>query len=197
MLKRERRFLFTALLLIGALAGCGSKPGPTQPSSASTEPGRYYSREHGFSIVLPTGWAKQENLANVSNPALGTNFTIVVAAVSPTEGSNDTFAENTLVGVLSFPSSISLTNFFELMRTDAESTLPGYRILEQGQVIINSNNAIWIVDSPGTGQLNLRGLKYFLVNGRKGYFVQSLAAPASFTAYRRIFEDTARSFRFE
>lgn len=151
------------------------------------EPGRYYNRDLGFSIIFPAGWEIQ----TMENGWL-------TLAVSDFESDDDDFAEVVAVDVYEQPQGYDLDNSFSDRVNNMNRNMDGFHEQERGEVTIDGERARWIIYSYYVGEAReLLVLEYLLVKGKRAYVVSGDSPTASFYDFEEIFIRSARSFRFE
>jgi hypothetical protein len=151
------------------------------------EPGRYYNRDFGFSITFPAGW----EIRTMENGW-------VTLAVTEFEGPDDLWAEAVVVDVYERQLGFDLDNIFNeevnKMVRDAEK----YYEEDRGEVTIDGERARWILYTYYFSEVgDMKVIEYFLVKGKRAYFISGDASIDRFSDFEEIFISSARSFRFE
>jgi len=191
--------------LVAGAAGCGKKPDAPggAPAAASEEKGartdqkkpslswnKYDSPADGFSIEFPPDWDRREGLVGS-----------VVAAMSPQEGPGDDFRENVnIIVTTKLPGWMGLKEFDDLNMKRMSQTLPGFTVIESGDVTLNGTPAKWHLysaRSPRAGEGDNHVLIYMMVKDRRGYVVTCFAKKDTMPRYRRTFERIVSTFRME
>jgi len=196
MSKRERFLLLAALLIIGALSGCGSSPtGPTSPVT-------YSFKEQGFSIRFPKNWEIKEGYR------LGPDISLVVTATSPLDSPTDEFRERVSVIVEELPSSLRLEEYaVRVPLSLLVFKFPDYRehnpirweeeIIPTSKYVAARHFYYYYEEIPGRVDIS-RGLVstiVILTNGNRGYAI--IYNRCKITAFPNMFDEIVKSFRFE
>ena len=168
----------TPVLCFLAQSGCARKSPP--------EPGRYYSKEKGFSIRLPKEWERKEGF-------MGTT----IMGLSPQEGPADEFRENVNVFVEELPKALSLEEYSSLSLANLRKLMTDFQEHETSQTTVGDAGASRLVSSHRMGQYDLKVLVYWLIKARRAYVITCSAEREQFDAYLGKFEDIVKSFRFE
>jgi serine/threonine-protein kinase len=153
---------------------------------ASNELSKYYNKDKGFSINLPSMWEVKEGF-------MGTT----VLALSPQENPSDQFRENINVVVAELPKKVALEDYVQANVTNMSRLLTDFQVHEKGQLILSNTDARWVIYSHRMGTLNIKVLVYVLVQGRRGYVITCSAAPEQFPKYKSKFEEIVQSFKFK
>jgi hypothetical protein len=151
---------------------------------------RYYSREKGFSIEFPKDWKIEEGimgtaiLARVPQVEKGTrikqNLNVTIQDKGKIEADSlEEFMERQLEGIKKLKSFKELT------------------IHDEGYVIIDKVRSKWYICSYSFADRQVKMVVYILKKGTLFYLITGLADFKQFDIYMNIFNDTARSFRFE
>lgn len=180
MFRRKPPCLVLSALVLSCVSpgGCARRPPP--------EPGRYHSKEKGFSIRLPKEWERREGI-------MGTT----VIALSPQEGPADQFRENVNVFVEELPRTISLEEYSTLSLANLRKLMTDFQELGTGEAVIGKATAVRRISSYRMGQFSLKALAYSLVKGRRAYVITCSSEAEQFDTYLGKFEDIAESFRLE
>jgi hypothetical protein len=204
MPKRDR-FLLAALVLLGALAGCGSSPlGPT---------GRYDFKNYGFSIRFPKNWEIREGYS------IGSTVTVAVTALSPPDSSTDRFRDRIIVITETLSSKTRVEDYSVQFALSQMTKFPEYSDYlpmnwwvetissSQYTAVVNyyryfpkDFRPIKTVDSSGQTFVEIRdffGLAHFLMNDLKTYVVIHYGESNKFYKNTELFKDVIGSFRFE
>lgn len=192
---RKRSFLF-AVLTFATLCGCGDETkiiGPVEANPPGEPIGRYSRygyEEYGFYISFPEGWTVTES-ANM------------IQAFTSEYRRPGEFIENANIGP--FPQSVAYTEqelddmfqqFTEVLESTNTWEFRDFREIENGKMVIDNHIVRWRLSSHRVGTVPIKGLQYWFVDGRRFYALTCSADPDRFSAYRGIFENIAKSFRF-
>ena len=141
---------------------------------------QYANKEKGFEIVVPRDWENGENY-------YGTAF----IAVSPLENKKDTFREN--VNVVVEPFAEGAEGYYKANLVNMKKLLTDFKELKTEKLKINSKDAVSLIYSHRMGEVNIKVLVFFMVNGKKAYCLTCSADPASFDKYSKIFKEIAET----
>lgn len=162
---KELAIFFVVLLIVsGVVAGIY-----WNLSSGTT---RYYNKEKGFSIELPSNWEVEEN----------TNGKMAIMALSPTRE-----CINVVTGELSEP--LSVDQYYELRVRFEEHG--------DGHLTIDNRPARWRIISRQVDSRRVMAVQYMLVDGLRVYVIGGVARPERFPKYRDKFKEIAKSFKLE
>jgi hypothetical protein len=176
--RRNLYMIFVCLFFIALLlSGCVTPE----------EPGRYYNRDLGFSIIFPTGW----EIRTMENGW-------ITLAVTEFESPTDPWAEAVVVDVYERQQGFTLDNIFneevDKMVTGAEN----FNEEDRGEVIIDGERARWILYSYYFNKVgDMKVIEYFLVKEKRAFILSGDAPLDRFSEFEEIFIRSARSFRFE
>ena len=165
-------------LALAAVVPAGCQKG--QP-----EPGRYYSKSDGFSLVFPPGWARKENV-------MGTT----VMAMRPEEAGEE-FRENVNVVVERLASPMDVGEYLSLSLANLSRLLAEGAELEVADAELGGAPAKRIIYETTLGQVRVKGLLVLAVKGQRGYAMTCSATPETFETFRPTFDEIAGTFRFE
>jgi hypothetical protein len=154
----------------------------------AVDPERYYDRASGFSIKYPESWSIIEGHSE-DEP--------LVEGLSPWEDDYDEFAEHVTVDVELVEAGTSLEAYFHETIEAQAAEIPGFQLTEQARMKIDGEDAIWIVFSLESEGGMITVLAYTMIRGERGYLVSCVAQATKFGSYRPLFEEVARTFRFE
>ena len=178
MFKKYFRLIALSVLFVLTVTGCGKK--------TDHELGRYYNKQKGFSIKLPSGWElKQEYLKTT------------VAAFSPKDNAEDKFRENVNVLVEDLSSVLSVREYYEMNLTKMHQHIKDFQEINSGQTTINNEPAMWLIYAHKMGPTEVKAKVYYLVKGQRAYSITGAAVPELFDKYKPIFEMSVMSFKFE
>ncbi len=175
-------FLLLAVLCLlpFALNECGSDSLP--------EADRYYNKENGFSIKFPKGWrietAQEERV-------------FAVRALSPPEGVGDSFRESIKLTTEDMPVKQRLDDFASDILMNSLNDIPGYKVLEGGETVIDNTRAKWTISTYPMEEVEVKVLAYNFIKGQRGFVIVCDTESEKFPAFREIFEKAALSFKFE
>jgi len=174
-------YFFIALAAAGLLAlSCSS--------DQASEPGRYYSRADGFSVKFHTGWTVTE----------GDGIeTALVEATSPWEDDLDEFSEHVTVDLEDLDREPELEVYFAQLVEDQGDCLPAFRTVETGEAMIDGVDARWFKFEFTTDSYPMKAVGYTFIKNKQAYLIAGIAQAHQFMFYEGVFEETARSFRFE
>jgi hypothetical protein len=211
------RALATALALSFLLAGCGGTKGTTQGGGETTAPRtpagwtRHHVAGSGFSIDTPERWKGTSGLDKESvdrfltnNPQFEqlrsslSNELIKFFAADPKV--NDGFATNVNVLVQGIPGNVSLDDYAR--GTSAELSRETGIHPNLAFVDLPAGHAARFAYALSGLRINgkatdLALLQYALVHDKTAYVLSFTTRPALRQRYRSIFEQAARSFRFD
>jgi hypothetical protein len=177
----DRRGFSTQMLLMMVVAVMLS--GCVTPE----EPGRYYNRDLGFSIVFPDGW----EIRTMENGW-------ITLAVTEIEGPDDPWQEAVVVDVYETPGGFDLDSIFNDEVNKMVRRAEDFREEDRGEITIDGERARWILYTDRFAEVgDMMVLEYFLVRGRRAYILSVDAALGSFSDYEEVFISSVRSFRFE
>jgi len=145
---------------------------------------KYVDDKRGYSIEFPASWKKSE----LENGFIG---------LSPVETSSDKFADNVNVVMQVLPSEMSTKQYFDSNIQNMQKFMTDFKVIEQGKVKINKNKARYLVYSWRTGEMRLKVLVYFLVQGSKANVITCSSTPQDFSKYRKQFEQISNTFRIQ
>ena len=145
---------------------------------------RYYSKDKGFSIKFPNKWEKKEGFERA-----------VVIALSPREGPSDEFRENVGVDMVYI---LDLEKSMQIYSTaNMNKAIPNYQEHGRGQIVIDGQDAKWLIYSCEIKTRETVQLIYMLAKNRYMCVITCVAAPSQFLRYKNQFEEIAQSFKFE
>ncbi len=173
-------FIMTPIICGIGFNGCSRKQEP--------EPGRYYSKEKGFSIKFPEDWETKTGRAE---------YEPVIQAASRWEDDVDRFREYISIEVDDLYGEVSLEDYYKDSVEEQIKTIPSFREIESGELRLRNVRARWIIFGIGSEEEANTALVYCLVKGRRGYLISCVAEASKFPDYRSRFEEIVRSFRFE
>jgi hypothetical protein len=179
LVNRRNLFLIIAWLFFIAFA--------FNSCTTSEEPGRYYSKDFGFSIIFPVGWEIQ----TIENGW-------ITLAVTELEGPTDPWAEAVVVDVFEQPQGFDLDNTFNDRVHSMNMNAVDFREEDRGEVTINGERARWIIYSYSEHEIgDLMVIEYLLVKGKRAFIISGDSPPDTFSEFEEIFITAARSFRLE
>jgi len=179
-------FVFTLTAMLAAvLAGCASAPVKEEKQSA---PGNVYrNAEHGFSITFPKTWGFKENM-----------YDTIVIGVSPRENDADNMTEN--VNVLTEKLSgeiMTVDAYMKAADAGIATKVTDYARLDSGSLLIDGNQAGWMVYRHVYEGAEYKALIYVILHGAKAFVVTCTATPDSYAGYEGTFRTIAESIRFD
>ncbi|MBN2541647.1 hypothetical protein JXI42_02170 [bacterium] len=152
------------------------------------EPGRYYNEEYEFSMIFPTDWETEM-----------TEYygQVIIDAVSPYENDDDMFAEYISVSAEKLLDKPTLYQYYTDVLANSREESPDLEVETEEDVMIGKEKAKYAVWHYTFEGYPLTILAYFLVEGKKGYFLSCTCETEKFPAYKGYFNNAAQSFRFE
>lgn len=147
---------------------------------------RYYNKEHRFSLALPLFWQKK---------AGGMGDTVFMAQQGQAS-SRDRFSENINVSVVTLPSDISLSTFFELSRDELLYNLMTLDI-EEGDTMAGFLPGKWLSFHARMKDLQLHILSAVFVKGGRAYIITCSSEEEKFPHYKPIFTKIINSLRIK
>jgi hypothetical protein len=180
MIKNPPSFII-ALAIAGSMAvSCSSE--------RAQEPGRYYNNADGFSVKFHPGWSVIE----------GDGIeTALVEATSPWEDDLDEFSEHVTVDLEDLGSEPELEVYFAQLVEDQGEYLPAFRTVETGEITIDGVDARWFTFEFINDGHPMKAVGYTFIKDKRAYLIAGIAQAHQFMFYQGVFEQTARSFRFE
>ncbi len=157
-------------------------------SEQAAEPGRYYSRSEGFSVRFHTGWEVTEG-DGVE--------TALVEATSPWEDDLDEFSEHVTVDIEDLDREPELEVYFARLVDDQGSCLPEFRASETGDMMIDGVDVRWFKFEFTSDGYPMKAIGYTFIKNKRAYLIAGIAQAHQFMFYEGVFEETAKSFRFE
>lgn len=145
---------------------------------------RIICKDHGFSIQLPEGWVVKK----------GHQGTVLLAAI-PDGSSYSIIHQNINVVIEAINDSMSLEEYID-GQIALLKKLRGFLIKNRGYTVITGKQWPWF-----TYEYTILDTVYsaiVLVNKKNGrvFVITGIAEKKEFATFRKIFLDTARSFRF-
>jgi hypothetical protein len=157
-------------------------------SEQAREPGRYYNHADGFSVRFHPGWTVTE----------GDGIeTALVEATSPWEDDLDEFSEHITIDLEDLHREPELEAYFARLVEDQGDYLPAFRAVESGEAVIGGVDARWFTFEFTTDGYPMKAVGYTFINDKTAYLIAGIAQAHQFMFYQGVFEETARSFRFE
>ncbi len=155
-------------------------------SCKKREEGRYYNREKGFSIQVPSGWDIEERKMNTD-----------LIAVSSAEGPEDSFRENFNVLVEELPTNMTSDEYYQKGIPLFKQFAADFAQHGNGIERIDGTDFRFDIISHKMGPLKIKVLQYLTVRQKKGYLITFSAAEDKFERYAPMFKEIAKGFRFE
>lgn len=144
---------------------------------------RFQSKENGFSILLPRGWAAVDD----SRTAIHVR--------SPREGPDDQFQENINVMVVDLPNEISMDTFFDANKEELLRVMPlAENIVEGGTLAGFVRGRLLTFENKVEG-INLKSMSAVFKKGTRFYSVNCTAEEAKISKYLPIFKKVIQSIR--
>ena len=146
---------------------------------------RFVAKDKGFSIAIPEGYEMKKDYDQM----------IPVMMLSPMESDKDNFRENINVATEPFvgsSSSYSLANLNEM-----KTALTDFNLLKTGTKQVGDLTAYWFVYTFSYKEFKMQNLVYCFAFNGNGYGVTCSASTETFDKYKKIFEETAESFKKE
>lgn len=155
-------------------------------SCKKMEQGRYYNREKGFSIQVPSGWDIEEKKMRTD-----------LIAVSPAEGPDDSFRENFNVLVEELQTNMTSEEYYQKGIPLFKQFAVDFAQHGNGTERIDGTEFRYDIISHRMGPLKIKVLQYLTVRQKKGYLITFSAADDKFERYAPMFREIAKGFRFE
>jgi len=187
-------FALAACALAAAAAGCTLGPA-TRSASGPAPAGRtappaagfrtYHNPARGFSITFPADWERKENFRGM-----------VVVAISPQAGPDDTFRENAAVVVEDLPAGTALDVYEKACREKLAASFKdhGYREHESSRTSLAGCDAVRLVYSHRKDDFAMKLITWLVVKGGRGYVICCGSTPAEFDGHLPVFEQIGGSF---
>lgn len=157
--------------------------------SGTLKSSRHYNHEKGFSVMLPDSWHIEKGA--------GVPVAADISAFSPYENSSDQFAENVNIIVVKDPSAASLKNVADRGIAVLRKQMKDFRLYDRGHLTNANNSASWFIHSYNYQGVTLKAVKYSFLKANYVYIITCTAEHNQFSKYKAIFDDIAKSFRFE
>lgn len=176
-MKKVLALLITLLFSTTLLTACGP----------AKEEGRYYYEgDIDFSIMIPESWSTSEDF-------MGTNLT----AISPLEGSEDTFPESVAIFGQAMPMEVDLAQMKEASIASAGSLLENFVEVESGTTTVNGIDTIWYVYTYKMAGLNIKSIAYQMIVGNIAYVINGASTITDFDSHRVELEEIIQTFKVE
>lgn len=150
------------------------------------EEGRYYNREKGFSIMVPSGWDIEEKKMRTD-----------LIAVSPAEGPEDSFRENFNVLVEELQTDMTSDEYYQKGIPLFKQFATDFAQHGSGTERIDGVEFRYDIISHRMGPLKIKVLQFLTVKKKKGYLITFSSADEKFDVYESMFKEIAKGFRFE
>jgi hypothetical protein len=163
-------------------------------STAPTPSGTIAFRDaqHGFTLQIPDTWEMKEGFSEAS-------LDFVLIATSPMQGEKDPFIENmnVLVEDIKNEKMYNLENYLLWNLVGLMEELPKFVLQDKADVEINGIKMARL-----TYQWEMNGVKtityqYIFTHLKKGYVMTFSAQPEEFKANQPVFDQIAKSMKFE
>jgi len=141
-------------------------------------------KDKTFAITLPKGWEQQKDVMGA-----------VVVAISPQEGSKDTFRENINVVVENLTQQMTPKAYYEASFNILKKLFTDFKLEKKGTEKLAGKEFYWSVFGHKMGNIKAKVLQYMSVEGLKAYVITCSAAPEKFDKFKPVFEASVRSFK--
>ncbi|MHB9025508.1 MAG: DcrB-related protein [Armatimonadota bacterium] len=150
---------------------------PTPPARKTTW------KDEGFSLAFPDDWTLKEKFMST-----------VVLGSSPKENEKDAFQENINVVAQELSNAASLNEVFTAGQAQYRAIFSEYHQVECRDVILASKSAKRLLATYRMGELQLEGLIYYLLDGKRLYVLTATATQESYSRYQEQFEKIMGTF---
>ena len=159
------------LVLLAALAGCGSDPGEHEYSA-------------GFRLTFPDGWQRRENYRDMP-----------LVAVAPAED-EQAFPVNLNVRLVGNPEGLDLDDFYERHFDEelARSVQRDFMLIDVSDRRLGSYAARRVVYTHRVAPDDLKSLAWVILAGRRGYIITGNAGIDQFAEYEKVFDGIVATF---
>lgn len=148
---------------------------------------RYTNQEHGFSIILPRFWQKQEGFQGA-----------IVTARSPLQGSNDRFQENITVTGGELPQEVPLDILFEVNKEEIMKKLPGVKKeVDDGEMFAGRDEGRWFSFDNRIQNMSIRIITGVWIKNKHVYVITCSGLTKDFPRYEPTFKKVMRSLRIK
>jgi hypothetical protein len=164
----------TGLVVLTALAGCGSDPGEHEYSA-------------GFTLTFPEGWQRREDYRDMP-----------LVAIAPAED-GQAFPVNLNVRIVGNSEGLEIEEFYE-RHFDEElgrSVQKDFKLIDVSDRRLSEYPAKRVVYTHRVEPDDLKSLAWVILAGRRGYIVTGNAAVDQFAEFEKVFDEIAATFEAE
>jgi hypothetical protein len=145
-----------------------------------TDPGRFYDKANGFSLVPPAGWTRTDKPAG--------EYFVLFMAPAPATG----FRTNLNVIAKTTTGNESVQDTLPKVKKGLAAAFKDFKAVDEGKLEINGRKAAFLCSTFTLGNIAVENLQYFIDGGnKKKYTITFTAAQSSFAAARPTFEKCA------
>jgi hypothetical protein len=180
-MSRNARFtmIVVAALAAGWMAvGCGDQPKPTG--------GPYVNTDWGFSITLPPGWGKEEELPGS-----------IVETYPPDQAGNDTRLDYLIVSGEQLKDALTLDEYAQIKSSNGAKVMPNYKELERATVDLNGTKAVRVVYTAHDESKDVTSVAWFILGEGRGFMIIGMAKTDSFKTREPSYDQIAKTFKLE
>jgi len=171
------------LLLTLPLSGCAEAQSDPPRAAAIPEGHETFTYTARFTFEVPAGWETARDVGPMR-----------AIALSPLEGTTDTFRENVNVVLASVPDGMALDTYAQQDLRQTRQMLPSMEVLEVGAGSIGELPAHRRVYEHDYNGRRLRAVQYMVLHEERAYILTGTALASTFDEYEEIFEQVIRSF---
>jgi eukaryotic-like serine/threonine-protein kinase len=162
-----------ALLVAGCSEGSSSANSPTGAASGFLT---YSDSKYGFRISYPPDWAEQLGVAGT-----------VVAFLSSSEDSSDTFRENVNVGVEDLPNpGMTLDQFTAAALAQVEGLITNFTLVSKEATAVAGRFAERVVYTGQQGKFDLKWQQVWLIDKARAYVLTYTAEVPKFDEFLSV-----------
>jgi len=151
----------------------------------SYEPGKYHNEKYKFSINFPQDWKVIE----------GEHGTVVMG-VMPANNDSGIFKENINIIVDLLDNNVNVKEYVGHQISEMKRLMK-VTILENGNRVINNEQAQWFIYSYGIREYGIKAMVYVFCKNHRGYIITCISDIQTFDIKRQKFEKIAYSFKFD
>lgn len=137
----------------------------------------------GEVLTFPAGW-------EIKHDYMGCK----IMGLSPIENEYDNFRENGNLVIEKLPQSVSAEEYNRLSLNAMKGLLTNFEVISSSPAVINEYTCSKMIYTHTMGQMNIKVLSIFIVDGNDGYVLTFSASPESFDKFLPEFNNIADSF---
>ena len=180
-MSRNARFAMVVVAAVAAgwaAVGCGDKAEPTS--------GPYVNTNWGFSIVIPPGWGKEEELPGS-----------VVETYPPDQAGNDNRLDYLIVSGEQLREPLTLDEYAQIKSANGAKVMPNYKELEKATVDLNGTKAVRVVYNAHNEEKDVTSVAYFILGEGRAFMIIGMAKTDSYKGREAAYDQIAKTFKLE